>query len=222
MGTCQGAAVIDRDETSESARRVSAGSPGSPSSPSSPSELEARRVAAGPPIVVMGVAGSGKSTVGEELAQRLRVRFVEGDGLHPAANVAKMAAGEPLTDADRLPWLDELNTVMRDAAGCVVVSCSALKRSYRERLDRAPAPDDGTSGAAGRLGVRFVYLHLDPETAEARVAGRAEHFMRSSLVPSQFAALEPLGPDELGVRVDGTLPVERIVSAAIDGLGRLR
>jgi gluconokinase len=176
-----------------------------------------RGVAGGPPIVVMGVAGCGKSTVGELLARRLQAPFVEGDGRHPEANVAKMAAGEPLTDEDRRPWLDDLNGVLRDASGCVVVACSALKREYRERLDRFPGPD----GTAGRLGVRFVYLHLDQATAEARVAGRTDHFMRPALVPSQFAALEPLEVDETGVRIDATMPVESIVEAAIDGLGRL-
>jgi gluconokinase len=199
-----------------------------------------RRVAGGPPIVVMGVAGSGKSTIAGELARRLGAPFVEGDSRHPAANVAKMAAGEPLTDADRLPWLDELNAVMREARearGCVVVSCSALKRQYRERLDRRPGtggPEDaaghtpghtghttGPTTTAGRLGVRFVYLHLDPATAAARVSGRAQHFMPSSLVDSQFAALERLEIDESGVKVDATLPVDRIVAASIEGLGRL-
>lgn len=176
-----------------------------------------RRVAAGPPIVVMGVAGSGKSTVGELLARRLQAPFVEGDSRHPAANVAKMAAGEPLTDEDRHPWLDDLNALLRAAPGCVVVACSALKREYRERLDHLPGPD----GTPGRLGVRFVYLHLDPATAEARVAGRAAHFMRSTLVPSQFATLERLEVDESGVRIDATRPADEIVTAAIEGLGRL-
>ena len=162
------------------------------------------------PIVVMGVAGCGKSTVGALLARRLHAPFVEGDGRHPAANVAKMAAGEPLTDDDRRPWLDDLHAIMRDAPGRTVVACSALKREYRERLDGGP-------GEA--LGVRFVHLALDEATAEARVAGRAEHFMRSTLVPSQFAALEPLADDEAGVTIAATLPAEAIVEAAVVALG---
>lgn len=165
------------------------------------------------PIVVMGVAGCGKSTVGELLARRLRAPFVEGDSRHPAGNVAKMAAGEPLTDDDRRPWLDDLHAIMLDAPGRIVVACSALKREYRERLD------GGADGSGEHLGVRFVYLELDEATAEARVARRADHFMRSTLVPSQFSALEPLADDEAGVTIAATLSAEAIVEAAVETLG---
>lgn len=168
------------------------------------------------PIVVMGVAGCGKSTVGELLALRLRAPFIEGDGRHPLSNVEKMAAGHPLTDEDRRPWLDDLHAIMRDAPGRIVVACSALKREYRERLDGL---DGSGADSGGRLGVRFVHLELDEATAEARVAGRADHFMRSTLVPSQFAALEPLAADEAGVTIAAMLPAEAIVAAAVEALG---
>ncbi|BCJ45635.1 gluconokinase [Actinoplanes ianthinogenes] len=153
------------------------------------------------PIVVMGVAGCGKSTVGKALADRLGVPYKEADAFHPAANVAKMHGGVPLTDEDRAPWLAAIAASL--GAGDVVVSCSALKRAYRNVL-RGGNPD-----------VFFVHLVLSPETATARVSGRAGHFMPSTLVASQFAILEPLEPDESGVAVDATLPVDKIVEKAI-------
>lgn len=153
------------------------------------------------PIVVMGVAGCGKSTVGKALGERLGLPYSEADDFHPAANVAKMHAGVPLTDEDRAPWLTAIAATL--GGGDLVVSCSALKRAYRDVL-RGGNPD-----------AFFVHLVLTPEVATARVSGRAGHFMPGTLVASQFAILEPLGADESGVGVDATLPVDRIVEKAV-------
>ncbi len=156
------------------------------------------------PIVVMGVAGCGKSTVGKALAERLGLPYAEADDFHPAANVAKMHSGVPLTDEDRAPWLAAIASSL--GAGDVVVSCSALKRVYRDVL------------RGGNADVFFVHLVLTPEAATARVSGRAGHFMPSTLVASQFAILEPLQPDENGVGVDAMLPLDKIVEKAISRL----
>ena len=139
----------------------------------------------------MGVSGSGKSTVASLLAGRLSWDLEEGDDLHPAANIAKMGAGQPLIDADRWPWLDRVAGWIRqqlDAGRCGIITCSALKRSYRDRL-RAP-------------GVTFVYLHGTHDLIAQRLAERHGHYMPSSLLDSQFADLEPPGPDEDSLRVD--------------------
>ncbi|GIF07306.1 gluconokinase [Actinoplanes siamensis] len=153
------------------------------------------------PIVVMGVAGCGKSTVGRALADRLGVPYAEADDFHPPANVAKMHSGVPLTDEDRAPWLAAIAASMTD--GGLVVSCSALKRAYRDVL------------RGGNPQAFFVHLVLSPETATARVSGRAGHFMPSTLVASQFAILEPLRPEENGVGIDATLGVDEIVAKVI-------
>ncbi|MFT4030657.1 MAG: gluconokinase [Protaetiibacter sp.] len=133
-------------------------------------------------VVVAGVSGSGKSTVGALLAARLGVPFADGDALHPPANLAKMASGIPLDDADRWPWLDAVGE--RLAASPVVVACSALRRAYRDRL-RAAAP-----------GARFVLLDGSRELLEARMAARTDHFMPPALLDSQLATLERPDPDE--------------------------
>ena len=142
------------------------------------------------PIVVMGVSGSGKSTVGSALAQRLRVRFVDADTLHPPANIAKMAAGEPLDDDDRYPWLEKVGQWLADHGGGGVVACSALKRKYRDQL-RAHCPR-----------VEFLHLRGSPDLIGGRLAARSGHFMPAALRQSQFDALEPLGADERGVVID--------------------
>lgn len=155
-------------------------------------------------IVVMGVAGCGKSAVGKALAAAEGAVFVEGDRLHPPENVARMASGEPLTDQLREGWLDAIGERIADLAGSgqgVVATCSALKRSYRDRL-RGFCRD-----------IVFVYLEIDRATAKRRVATRKGHFMPASLVDSQFAILEPPGADEQAQTVDATLPVADIVSA---------
>ena len=151
-----------------------------------------------PLVVVMGVTGSGKSTVGIALAERLGVPFADADDFHSPENVAKMRAGTPLDDNDRLPWLRAIAAWLREQRDAVV-TCSALKRAYRDIL-RDGAPD-----------VLFLHLDGDKETVRQRVAGRAGHFMPSSLVDSQFAALEPLAADERGVVVDFARPVAEIV-----------
>ena len=150
------------------------------------------------PVVVMGVSGSGKTTVGAALADALGLRFVDGDALHPAANVAKMAAGIPLDDADRAPWLDAIGAVL--AAGPVVVACSALKRSYRDRL-RAAAP-----------AMQLVFLEGSRELLASRMAARPGHFMPASLLDSQLATLEPPTLDEHPMTADVAAPVAEIVA----------
>ncbi|MCX5202244.1 gluconokinase [Streptomyces sp. NBC_00237] len=161
-------------------------------------------------VIVMGVAGTGKSTIGALLAERVSVAYAEGDDFHPAANVAKMAAGVPLEDADRWPWLDSVGAWARErgeAGG--VASCSALKRAYRDRL-REAAP-----------GVAFVHLAGSRELIESRMRERKGHFMPVALLDSQFAALEGLGDDEYGVTVDVEGTPEEIVERAVGALARL-
>lgn len=138
-------------------------------------------------LLVMGVSGSGKTTVASLLADRLGWAFAEGDSFHPPANLAKMAAGEPLDDADRVPWLAGLGAFIdaTTAAGrSAVVSCSGLKRSYRETLRR------------GRDNVRAVFLDAPYATVRARLGAREGHFFPADLLASQYRDLEPPGPDE--------------------------
>ena len=158
-------------------------------------------------VVVMGVAGSGKSTVGQMLAQRLGWPFAEADDFHSAANVAKMAAGTPLIDEDRRPWLESIRKWMDDTAGDSVVTCSALRRSYRDILRGAQA------------NVRFLHLSGTEASIGARMAARADHFMPSSLLASQLATLEPLEGDEDGVVIQITGTAEEITTNAIKALG---
>ncbi|WP_412079159.1 gluconokinase [Streptomyces xanthophaeus] len=159
-------------------------------------------------IVVMGVAGTGKTTVGRLLAEALGIPYAEGDAFHPAANVAKMSAGTPLDDTDRRPWLDAIGAWIRKRAGTGggVVSASALKRAYRDRL-RASAP-------------RTVFVHLTGERPliEQRMAARTGHFMPTTLLDSQFAILEPLQDDEPGVVVDVSGSPEDITARALAAL----
>ncbi|MEU9104292.1 gluconokinase [Streptomyces xanthophaeus] len=163
-------------------------------------------------IVVMGVAGTGKTTVGRLLAEALGIPYAEGDAFHPAANVAKMSAGTPLDDADRWPWLDAIGAWIRNrgAARGAVVSASALKRAYRDRL-RAAAP-------------RTVFVHLAGERPliEERMAARKGHFMPTTLLDSQFATLEPLQEDESGVVVDVSGSPQEITERALAALRGLR
>ena len=158
-------------------------------------------------VVVMGVAGTGKTTIGPLLAARLGVPYAEGDDFHPEANIAKMSAGTPLTDDDRWPWLDAIGAWARRRTGLGgVVGCSALKRAYRDRL-RAAAP-----------GVVFVHLTGDRELVEERMARRQGHFMPTALLDSQFATLQPLQPDEPGVTVDVSGSPEEIAARAVNAL----
>jgi gluconokinase len=161
-------------------------------------------VGGAPRVVVMGVSGCGKSTVGRALAERLGLHFVEGDSLHSERNVAKMAAGTPLTDADRHGWLQAVAEQLNNptaAAGGVVASCSALKRSYRELL-RAGAPD-----------LRFVYLHGAPALLAERLAARSGHYMPASLLQSQLDTLEPPAADEGAITLDISMPPAALVEA---------
>lgn len=157
------------------------------------------------PVVVMGVSGSGKSTVGTALAQRLRVPFIDADTLHPRANIAKMAAGEPLDDDDRFPWLDRVGEWLAAHRRGGVVSCSALKRKYRDQL-RGHCPR-----------VEFLHLAGSPALISGRLAARTGHFMPAALVHSQFKALEPLGADESGATVDAARDVDAIIDAFLSG-----
>lgn len=155
------------------------------------------------PIVVMGVSAVGKSTVGRELARLTGGRFVDADDLHGEANVAKMAAGVPLTDADRRPWLERVGDTL--AAG-TVVACSALTHAYRDVL-RRHAPD-----------VFFVHLRADVETLRRRAAGRDGHFMPVSLLQSQLDTLEPLRKDESGAVIDADAAPEQLAARALASL----
>src|SRR5262245_34253517 len=156
-------------------------------------------------VVVMGVTGSGKSTVGEALAKRVGLPFADADTFHSPENVAKMHAGTPLTDEDRLPWLQAIGDWLaqrRDTGA--VVTCSALRRTYRDIL-REKVPD-----------VTFLHLAGDKETVRKRVAHRPGHFMPESLVQSQYDTLEPLGTDEQGVVIPFDLPVDEIVDRFLE------
>jgi len=154
----------------------------------------------GSPIVVMGVSGSGKSTVGAALGQRLRVPFADADDFHPQANIAKMSSGQALDDDDRHPWLDAIGVWLGGHCGDGgVMSCSALKRRYRDQL-RRHCPD-----------VIFLHLAGSPEVIGRRQASRPGHFMPASLLASQFATLEPLGADERGVTIDVDQDIDSII-----------
>jgi gluconokinase len=159
-----------------------------------------------PIIVVMGVSGCGKSTVGRQLATALALSFLEGDDFHPPANVERMAAGIPLTDADREGWLNTLADRMAQAVAKgdgLVLSCSALKRSYRDVLRR------------GAAHLRFVYLYGDAEVLARRMALRTKHYMPPSLLSSQLATLEPPSADEHPMVFDLQLPTEVVVAAVV-------
>lgn len=160
-------------------------------------------------VVVMGVSGSGKSTVARSLADRLGWSMAEADEFHPAANIGKMSAGTPLTDADRAPWLAAIRDwiTARAAAGeSTVVTCSALKRAYRDVLRAADAR------------VRFLHLHGAADVIADRMRHRSGHFMPPALLQSQFDTLEPLGSEEDGAAVDVTLTPEQIVEEAVTRL----
>jgi gluconokinase len=161
-------------------------------------------------LIVMGVSGSGKSTIAEKLAQRLNWSFEDGDRFHPPSNVAKMSAGHALTDEDRWPWLraiaDEIDRVCK-AGLRAVIACSALKRAYRDIL------------VHGRSDVRIIYLDGNQPLIAKRLAARKGHFMPSGLLESQFETLEPPGPTEDPVTVSIDASVESIVDDIVRQLG---
>ncbi len=162
-----------------------------------------------PVMIVMGVAGSGKSTIGARLAARLGAEFYDADDFHPAANIAKMAAGIPLDDEDREPWLERLKKELIDATGPgkqAVVACSALKKVYRERL------------GVGDGGVRLIYLRGDADLLAERLANRAGHFMKPGMLESQLAALEEPSASE-GMTVNIEVGVEEILGMILNSNG---
>ncbi|MFN0183951.1 MAG: gluconokinase [Aquabacterium sp.] len=164
------------------------------------------RSSAGPCVVVMGVSGCGKSTLGRQLAVALAVPFLEGDELHPPANVLRMAAGIALTDADRVDWLAAIARRLADGHATgqgLVVACSALRRPYRDRL-RSAAPD-----------LRLVHLRGEPALIAQRLASRQGHYMPPTLLQSQLQTLEPPGPDERAVALDVADPPTQLLRAAL-------
>ena len=155
-------------------------------------------------IVIMGVSGCGKTTIARSLARSLRVKFLDADKFHPAANIEKMSSGTPLTDADREPWLDDVGARIGEAArerGLVVAGCSALKRTYRERLKQA-----------SDLDLLFVLLEGSRELLERRVNKRTSHFMPPALLDSQLATLERPGGDERAFSVSISQPIKKMVA----------
>jgi gluconokinase len=161
-------------------------------------------------LIVMGVSGSGKSTIGEKLAKRLAFSYEDGDKFHPPANVAKMSAGHPLTDDDRWPWLqaiaDEIDRICL-AREHAVIACSALKRAYRDVL------------VPGRTDVRIVFLQGSQQLIAARLAQRKGHFMPPGLLDSQFKTLEPPDASEHAVTVSIDASVDEIVDDIVRQLG---
>ena len=159
-------------------------------------------------IVVMGVSATGKTSVGVGIAEELDCEFIEGDDLHPSANIAKMTAGVPLTDEDRWPWLQAIAELVavKDLEGTsTVVTCSALKRSYRAVLrDAAPT--------------FFVHLDAPFEVLEQRMQHRSKHFMPTTLLKSQFDTLEPLGEDEAGAVIDVTPPLDEVIEESVNAV----
>ncbi|BBY16162.1 gluconokinase [Mycolicibacterium litorale] len=154
--------------------------------------------------MVMGVSGSGKSTVGAALSQRLRVPFADADDFHPPANIAKMTAGQPLDDDDRHPWLEAIGEWLAAHPDGGVMSCSALKHRYRDQL-RRHCPD-----------VEFLHLAGAAEVIGRRQASRPGHFMPASLLASQFATLEPLTDDERGVTIDVARDIDSIIETYLE------
>ncbi len=159
----------------------------------------------------MGVAGSGKSSVGIALAARTGALYFDGDDLHPPANIEKMSAGIPLGDSDRAPWLERVGDTLHAARGPVIVGCSALKRAYRDLI---------RSRAGGE--VVFVHLAGSRDLIERRMSERKGHFMPTRLLDSQFADLQPLGDDETGFAIDIDRPLEEIVEDAAGKLEGMR
>jgi gluconokinase len=164
-------------------------------------------------IVVMGVSGSGKTSAARELTRQLGWEYIEGDDLHPEANVAKMAAGSPLDDEDRWPWLRRIAEVIgeREAAGTsLVLTCSALKRSYRDLL------------RDGHPSVWFAHMQVSQQVLADRLAQRRGHYMPPSLLDSQLATLEPLAEDEPGDVIAGDGPLDQSIAELLSDLKRER
>ena len=160
-------------------------------------------------LIVMGVSGSGKTTIGEALAKRIGWRYEDADTFHPASNVAKMSAGQPLTDEDRWPWLRAIANEIDRTCGVrerAVIACSALKRTYRDIL------------VHGRDDIRIVFLDGTQELIATRLAARKDHFMPPGLLASQFKTLERPGTHERPITVSIDAPVEKIVDDIVTQL----
>ncbi|MFA9479802.1 gluconokinase [Phycisphaerales bacterium AB-hyl4] len=165
-------------------------------------------------IILMGVSGSGKTTVGQALASRHNCTFIDADDHHPPANIARMRRGEPLTDADRYPWLDNLNAQLRQAHAVsqpTVLACSALRQAYRDRLARELPP----------AALRWVFLQVSPQRIQQRMSQRADHFMPPSLMQSQFDALESPQASDDTIVIDADQPVADVLAAVESSLGLL-
>jgi len=156
-------------------------------------------------FVLMGVAGCGKTSVGEALVAEGCLTFVDGDALHPSTNIEKMSAGVPLKDQDRAPWLRRVGEEFRHASGPMAIGCSALKRIYRNQI----------SESAGEA-VGFIHLAAPRTVIAERMAAREGHFMPTTLLESQYDALEPLETDEIGRQFDISIPFDEVVSSVRD------
>ena len=162
------------------------------------------------PVIVMGASGCGKSSVGQAIADHFGVPFIEGDALHPAANIAKMSSGSPLNDGDRWPWLDIVTAKLRaesETNGGAVASCSSLKKIYRDRLE---------TGAGGNA--RFIFLNCSRETLERNQTGRKGHFMPPALLDSQLKTLEPPLGEARAIWVDGDQSFENVIASIVQAL----
>ncbi|MEO9527587.1 gluconokinase [Roseibium sp.] len=158
-------------------------------------------------FVVMGVSGCGKSEIGRGFARAIGGKFFDGDDLHPAENIARMSRGDPLSDADREPWLDRVGLRLKDVGEPTVVACSALKRAYRERIiDRAGGP------------VIFLYLEGTRDVLSERMTSREGHFMPPALLDSQLETLEPPEPDELSVKASIDQAPDLVVAELLAGI----
>lgn len=160
-----------------------------------------------PPLIVMGISGCGKSSVGEALAAHFAVPYIEGDAMHAPANIAKMSAGTPLNDDDRWPWLDALSGRLKAEAsqnGGAIASCSALKKTYRDRL-QAGSGDE----------TRFIFLDCSRETLERNQSLRKGHFMPQSLLDSQLATLEPPYDEGRAIVIDGNQPFDAVIRSIV-------
>ena len=166
-----------------------------------------------PFLILMGISGSGKTTVGRLLAARLQCPFYDADNFHPPENITKMAAGQPLTDADRAPWLARLHDLIAghlQRGEPAVLACSALKKSYRDRLRPPGGMGDSRGSSRGSSHVLFIYLAGDFDLIWQRMQTRPGHYMKAEMLQSQFTALEPPTPDE-ALHIDITHPLEEIV-----------